>query len=130
LRAEKVSLYAILNSEKNQGNYSQRHSEVVVLDVLEEEAKSLGFLSVVLDGNRGGGLDLAGGTFFVVLAVTDPFTELNTGINSNERHVVGLGEGVNKLGVLGVFAISGEDDKHGFLAVNSLANLVKALNET
>merc|ERR1711957_83025 len=56
--------------------------------------------------------------------------ELKTAVNLDEGNVVHLGESVNKLGVLGVFAVGSEDAKHGLLAVNALAHFVKALNDT
>ena len=98
--------------------------------MLAHEEESLRLLTVVLDSDGGGTLDLAGGTFFVVLAVTEPLTELKTAVNLDEGNVVHLGESVNKLGVLGVFAVGSEDAKYGLLAVNALAHFVKALNDT
>jgi hypothetical protein len=67
---------------------------------------------------------------FVVLAVTEPLTEVHLVLNVDEGDTVGLGKSLNELLVLGVIAILGEDAEESLLAVKSLADFVEALNET
>ena len=44
------------------------------------------------DGNGRGGLDLAGGTLLVVLAVSEPFSEFSARLNLDQRDSVSLGQ--------------------------------------
>ena len=106
------------------------HSEGVLLDVVEHEGKALGLLTVVDDGDGRGALDLAGGALLVVLAVAEPLTELGAVLNLDHGDVVGLGEGVDELEVLGVIAVLSEDAANSLLAVEGLADLVESLDET
>jgi len=108
----------------------ETHSEGVLLNVVKNEREALGLLSVVLDGNGRGALDLASSTLFVVLAVAEPFTELGAVFNLDDGDVVGLGEGIDKLEVLRVVAVFGENAEDSLLAVEGLADLVESLNET
>ena len=66
--------------------------ELVVLDVLLDEGESLGVFAVVLDGDRGAALYLAGFSFLVIFAVTKPFAELFSGLNVDEGDLVGLSQ--------------------------------------
>ena len=70
---------------------SRVRSEVLLLDVVEDEGKGLGLLAVVADGDGGGSLNLAGAAVLVVLAVTEPLTEIHAGVDLNQRDAVGLG---------------------------------------
>lgn len=65
-------------------------SQLVLLDVVKDEGKSLGLLTVVLDGDGGSSLDLSGGTVLVVLAVSEPLTEVVSGLDLNEGDAVRL----------------------------------------
>ena len=106
------------------------HSEGVLLDVVEHEGEALGLLTVVDDGDGRGALDLAGGALLVVLAVAEPLAELGAVLDLDHGDVVGLGERVDELEVLGVVAVLGEHAAHGFLAVEGLADLVESLDES
>jgi hypothetical protein len=66
--------------------------ELVVLDVLLDEGESLGVLAVVLDGDRGAALHLAGFSFLVIFAVAEPFAELFSGLNVDQGDLVGLSQ--------------------------------------
>ena len=104
-------------------------SEVVLLDVVNNERESLGLLTVLDDGNGGSSLHLTGVVLLVVLAVAEPLTEVHLLLNVDEGDTVGLGKSLDELLVLGVIAILGEDAKESLLAVKSLADFVEALNE-
>ena len=54
-----------------------RCSEVLLLDVVENESEVLSLLTVVSDGDRRGALDLAGVALLVIVAVTEPLTEIH-----------------------------------------------------
>ena len=105
-------------------------SEVVLLDVLLEERESIGGFSVVLDGAGRGTSDLSWDTLLVVFALSEPLSELLSGLNFDEWDFVLLGEGGDELDVLGVIAVLGEDAQISILSVQSLTDLVKTLNET
>ena len=124
------SLYFAFTFHKS--NYYQfaDFSEVVLLDVLLEERESIGGLSVVLDGAGRGTSDLSWDTLLVVLALSEPLTELLSGLNLDEWDFVLLGKGGDKLDVLGIIAVLGEDDKISILSVQSLTDLVETLHET
>ena len=100
------------------------------LDVLLEERKSIGSLSVVLDGAGRGTSDLSWDTLLVVLALSEPLAELLSGVNLDQWDLVLLGKGGDQLDVLGVIAVLGEDAKVSILSVQSLSDLVETLNET
>ena len=72
------------------------HSEVLLTNVVEHEGEGLGLLTVSLDGNGGGTLDLAGGAFLVVMAVAEPFTQIVAGVNLDQRDAGVLGHGLIK----------------------------------
>ena len=71
-------------------------SQVVVLDVVEDEGEVLGLLTVVGDGDRAGGLDLDGLTLLVVLAVAEPLTNIHSGVDLNQGDASLLGHGLEK----------------------------------
>ena len=79
-----------------------RRSETLLTDVVEDEGKVLSLLTVVLDSNRGGALDLAGVALLVVVAVAEPLTEIHPLVNLDQRDARRLGHGLkeNKNGVL------------------------------
>jgi len=101
----------------------------VVLDVVLEESESFGGLTVVLDDQGRAASDLSGNTSLVVLALTNPFAELLSGVNVNEGNLVLLGKSRDELLVLGIIAVISEDAKVSILSVKGLANLVESLNE-
>ena len=86
-------------------NASASSCESLFLDVVEHEGESLSFLTIGLDSNGGGSLDLLGGAVSVVLAVAEPLSEIISGFNFNEWHVAGLGESINEFLVLWVIAV-------------------------
>ena len=67
-------------------------TQLVVLDVLLDEGKSLRVFTIVLDDEGGASLDLSCLAFLVVLAMTNPFAKFLSLLNMNEGDVVGLGE--------------------------------------
>lgn len=109
---------------------SASNSEVLLLDVVNNERESFGFLAVVKDGHGGGALRLSWVSFLVVLAVSEPNTDVVTALNADHWHAVGLGERGDELLVLGIVAVLGEHANEGLLAVEGLADLIESLNET
>lgn len=105
-------------------------SEVVVLDVLLEEGEGFGLFTVLLDGAGGGTSDLSGNTSLVVLALSEPFSKVVSGVDLDEWDLVLLGEGGDDLLVLGIIAVGGEDAEISLLGIKRLSNLVETLNET
>ena len=71
-------------------------SQVVSLDVRENELEILGLLAVVLDGDGRGTLDLSGVALLVIVAVAEPFTKIVSGVNLDKRDVTGLGHSLSK----------------------------------
>ena len=71
------------------------HSQVLLADVVENELEGLGLLTVSLDGDGGGTLDLTGGAFFVVVAVAEPLTQIVAGIDLDQRDAGVLGHGLS-----------------------------------
>ena len=59
-------------------------SEILLLNVVENEAESLSLLSVGSDGESGGTSDLSGVTLNVVLAESEPLTEGVAGWDSDK----------------------------------------------
>lgn len=102
----------------------------MVLDVLLEEGKGLGLLTVVLDGAGGSTSDLSGDTGLVVLALAEPLSEFSSGVNLDEWDLVLLGKGSDDLLVLGVIAVGGEDAQVGLLGIERLSDLVESLDNT
>ena len=70
-------------------------SQSLLSDVVENEGEGLSLLTVVLDGDGGGSLDLSGGAFLVVVAVAEPFTEVHPGVNFDQGDVAALGKGLH-----------------------------------
>ena len=68
----------------------RRPSQVVSLDVGEDELEVLSLLAVVLDGDGRGALDLPGVALLVVVAVAEPFAEIVPVVNLDERDATGL----------------------------------------
>lgn len=109
---------------------TRKRSAVVFLDVLLQEGESIGRLSVVLDGSGRSSLGLSWDTLFVVFALSEPLAELLSGVNFDQWDLVLLGKGSDKLLVFWVFAVLGEDAEVSILSVQSLTDLVEALNAT
>ena len=105
-------------------------SEIVLLDVLLEEGESIGGLTVVLDGAGGGTSDLSWDTFLVVFALTEPLSELLSGVNLDEWDFVLLGKGGDELDVFGIITVLGEDAEISILSIQGFSDLVETLNET
>ena len=57
----------------------------MVLDVLEDKLQVLCLLTEVLDGDGRGALDLSGVAFLIIVAVTEPFTKIVSGVNLDKR---------------------------------------------
>ena len=102
----------------------------MLLDVLLEERESIGGFSVVLDGAGRGTSDLSWDTLLVVFALSEPLSELLSGLNLDEWDLVLLGKGGDELDVLGVVAVLGENAEISVLSVEGLTNLVETFNET
>ena len=66
-------------------------SQVVLLDVLDDELKVLGLLTVVLDGNRRSALDLSGLALLVVLAEAEPLAQVQARVNLDQGDAASLG---------------------------------------
>jgi len=65
--------------------------------VVEHIGESLSLLTVVPDGNGGGAFGLLRISFFVVLAVAKPLTNLVALLDFNEWNVVALGKGLHTI---------------------------------
>ena len=76
-------------------------SETLLTDVVKDEGEVLSLLTVVLDGNRGGALDLAGVALLVVVAVAEPLAEVHALFDLDKRDARRLGHGlyINRKGV-------------------------------
>ena len=109
---------------------SSIRSEVVVLDVLDDEGEVLSLLTVVLDGDGGSALHLSGVALLVVLAETEPLTQVHARVNLDQRDATGSGHSGDELLVLGIFAVRGEDADKSLLSVESLENFIESLNES
>ena len=70
--------------------------QALLLDVVEHEGEGFGLLTVVLDRDGGGSLDLPRLAFNVVLAVSEPLTELVTRLDLDQGDVAGLGKGLER----------------------------------
>ena len=123
-------------------------SETLLADVVEDEGEVLSLLTVVLDGDGRGALNLASVALLVVVAVTEPLTEVHPRVNLDERDAGRLSHGLranrngvskhanfgftygHELVVLHVLAVRGEHADESLLAVESLENLIKALDES
>ena len=71
-------------------------SQVVLLDVLDDELKVLGLLTVVLDGNRRSALNLSGLTLLVVLAETEPLAQVQARVNLDQGDAASLGHSLQE----------------------------------
>jgi len=105
-------------------------SKSILLNVVEHEGKSFGLLSVLSDGNGGSASHLSWVTLNVVLAESEPLTEVVTGLNIDKRNSVLLSQGGDKLLVFWVFAVGGEHANKSLVTVKALANLVESLDES
>jgi hypothetical protein len=101
-----------------------------LLDVVQDEVEGVGLLTIVSHGHGRAASHLAGNACLVVLALAEPLAQLSSLLNLEERDVVLLAEGGDKLFVLGIFAVFGEDAEEGLLAIESLANLVQSFHQT
>ena len=110
--------------------FNSGRSEVLLLDVVNNERERFGFLAVVHDGHGGGALGLARLAFLVVLAVAQPLADVHAGVDRDHGDAVGLGQRGDELLVLGVVAVLSEDAEQRLFAVQGLADFVEALNET
>ena len=70
-------------------------SEVVLLDVLDDELKVLSLLTVVLDGDGGSALHLSGVALLVVLAETEPLAQVHARVNLDQRDATGSGHSLH-----------------------------------
>jgi len=69
-------------------------SETLLADVVEDEGEVLSLLTVVLDGDGRGALNLASVALLVVVAVTEPLTEVHPRVNLDQRDARRLGHGL------------------------------------
>ena len=72
----------------------------MVLDVLFNVGKSLGVFTVVQDGDGRSTSGLSGDTFFIVFALSEPFTEGLSRLDFDEWDLVLLGKSGDELSVL------------------------------
>ena len=108
--------------------HEENASAVVLLDVLLQEGEGIRWLSVILDGARGGTLGLSWDTILVIFALSKPLSELTSGVNLDEWDFVLLGKGGDELFVFWIFTVLSEDAEVSILSVQSLTDLVEALN--
>ena len=92
--------------------------------------KSLRVLSVVDDSNGRSTSSLSGNTFFVVFALSEPFTEILSLLNGDEWDLVLLGEGSDEFLVFWIITVIGKNAKESGFFVKSFTDLVKSFDET
>jgi hypothetical protein len=92
--------------------------------------KSLRVFTVVDDSNGRSTSSLSGDTFFVVFALSEPFTEILSSLNSDEWDFVLLGEGSNEFFVFWIITVIGKNAKESGFFVKSFTDLVKSFDET
>lgn len=101
--------------------------------MLEEESKGNSLFTVIGDGEGRGSLDLDGVTLSIVFAVAEPFSELFTSLNFEERDGSTLGESSDGFLVFGIITVGGHDDEHSAVLsvfVEGFADLVESLDES
>jgi len=74
-----------LKNGQHELDNSASRSETLLTDVVEDESEILSLLTVALDGDGGGALDLASVALLVVVAVTEPFAEIHAFVNLDQR---------------------------------------------
>ena len=106
------------------------NTHLAVLEVVEEDVKTLGLNTVVLDDNARAADDFAGVTLTIDLAQTSPGTEDLGVTNLNKIDLVLGAEGLNELNVLGLSAGLDEDAEVGLALVEGLGALTETASET
>ena len=102
----------------------------MVLDVLFNVGKSLGVLTVVEDGDGRSTSGLSGDTFFIVFALSEPFTEILSLLNGDEWDLVLLGEAGDEFFVFWIITVIGKDAEISGSFVKSFTDLVKSFDES
>ena len=106
------------------------NTNLAVLEVVEEDVKTLGLNTVVLDDNARAADDLARVTLAVDLAQASPGAENLCVTDLDEVNLVLSTEGLNELDVLGLSAGLDEDAKVSLTLVESLGTLAETTSET
>ena len=70
--------------------------ESLFLDIVENKGESFSLFTVVLNSDRGGSLDFSWLTVLVVLAVSEPGTNVVSVLNLDEWNVAALCEGLQE----------------------------------
>ena len=106
------------------------NTHLAVLEVVEEDVKTLGLNTVVLDDNARAADDLAGVALTVDLAEASPGTEDLRVTNLNEVDLVLGAEGLDELDVLGLRARLDEHAQMRLALVQRLRALTQPARET
>ena len=102
----------------------------MVLDVLLDVGESFRVLSIVEDSDWGSTSGLSGNTVFVVFALSEPFTEILSSLDSDEWDIVLFSEAGNEFFVFWIITVVGENAEESGFFVKSFTNLVKSFDET
>ncbi len=62
--------------------------------------------------------------------MAEPFAQIVSVLDVDDGDTVGLGESCDEFFVFGIIAVVGQNTEESLLAVESLANLIEALDET
>ena len=127
LSSQMLSVEGVCLSSPEAGTGDDTH--LTVLEVVEEDVKTLALNTVVLDDDARATDDLAGVTLTGDLAETSPGTEDLGVTNLDEVDLVLGAEGLNELNVLGLSAGLDEDAKVGLALVESLGALAETAGE-
>ena len=106
------------------------NTHLAVLEVVEEDVKTLGLNTVVLDDNARAADDLARVALTVDLAETGPGAEHLRVTDLDQVDLVLRAEGLDELDVLGLSAGLDEDAKVSLTLVESLGTLAETTSET
>ena len=102
----------------------------MVLNVLFNVGKSLGVFSVVQDSDGRSTSSLSGDTFFIVFALSEPFSEILSFGDGDEWDFVLLGEGSDELLIFGIITVISQNTEDSILSIEGFTNLVESFNET
>ena len=102
----------------------------MVLDVLFNVGKSLGVFSVVQDSDGRSTSSLSGDTFFIVFALSEPFTEILSLLDGDEWDLVLLGEAGDEFFVFWIITVISKDAEISGSFVKSFTDLVKSFDES
>ena len=102
----------------------------MVLNVLFNVGKSFGVFSVVQDSDGRSTSSLSGDTFFIVFALSEPFSEILSFGDGDEWDFVLLGEAGDEFFVFWIITVISKDAEISGSFVKSFTDLVKSFDES